>query len=899
MTLGIDSEGSLSFAADQSIVPVGTIRGLLILITDNGTSSDNVTGVDVNGVAMTQIALSPFAPGITEPAVHHGFFMGSGIPGGTLDVDFNGSPVQAQVRYVAFTASNDTQIHDTSTASAASGTSASVTVNGDAAGVYGVAILQSNVGVTSGITPDGATTQIGGETDYGNQVGGAIRTTNLVTTTPTFTISWTVTSDDWMILGATVKEIAAVTGTVNQVTETDLAQPIAWAPKHRLVNQALSTELAQTITATTENEVLVSQVEEFDLAQPIAEVKGQTLGQANESDLAQAITLNRRVTVGRAFETDLAGTLSVIFPTLTGQAEETDLAQIIQPTKGLGVALELDRAQQITLVPGGGSLPVADAPVLIRAPRKAGRIFHEFIAPTGEGYHPNVAEWSSEEDAPGGFRAASGLISSRVFNRHRDIFQAGAMWRTFLEDGTCIFAGRLTQPDQQDTIIQLNARGRAHIVDREIGPILYQAHLGSEMAHWSNEGSKQWSVEFTTMSHDFVDTGILFTRNNDADNTTGQATVIIPMFGRRPAFMRAHMQGQSGFLTIQTAVKDVGASNNRSAELDMSGTRHEHFHFSFPTSIVSENIQVDLTVNAELLPSPNQSVFTNEGDPSDAGIGFLWPDIITITVDDWASTPSNSEHEILLSNIEINGAPLGSSRSYTVGDLVEDITARLGFPEVRESGSYDITPYELPTGAPASEALDWACVISGKRYRILDSGAGATFEWDHWNAHQWALASPWSPLRTIPEDRFDAVAVPFAYPSTNGQLTDQVVVRADPSPLNRRRVAWDVDMPHPAHNRDRAIDLGAQLADELVHPRFTGDFAAAELVGPDGQKRSAHHANAGDVLQPWRRAEPGRLRIGRLVRFDDHVEGEFDGENRALAKWMARREKRLSNRGLT
>ena len=892
MTLGIDSAGTLSFAANQSIVPVGTIRAVLILLTDNGTTTDNVTGVTINGVAMTEIALSPFAPAITEVATHHGFFMGSSIPGGTLDVDFSGSPVQTMVRYVAFTADDDVEVYDTSTGSSTSATSATVTLNGHADGVYGVAILQSNVGATGGITPDGSTTVIDAEVDYGNQTGACMRTTNLVTTTPTFTMSWTQSLDDYMILAASIREVAAASAAANQANETDLAQAVAWAPKHRLIGQASSTELAQTIAATTENEVLVAQVEEFDLAQPITEVKGGTIQLATEADTAQAIGHGRSKLIGIAFETDTAGSATAIFPVLIGQATETDFAQVIQPIGTVRQASELDRAQQVTVV-GGGPLPVAEVPVLIRAPRKAGRIFHEFVGPTGEGYHPNVAEWQSEEDAPGGFRAASGLISERVFNAHRDVFQAGGMWRTFLEDGTCIFAGRLKQPDPQESTIQLNASGRANIVDREVGPILYQTHVGSELSKFA-EDSDRWRVDFTTMGHDFQSTGMQFRRS--PGQVPGQAFVMIPFFGRDPAFLRMRMQGQHGFLDVRTATRVTQPpSQTNSAELDV-GANSENYYFTFGSVLVSADVEIDLTLLSEALPSPNTTEFTNGTDPDVSGVGIVYPDIIIIEIADHPDQSDTTSSGIVLQNIEVNGAPLGSSRRYTVGDLVEDIAARLGFPEVRESGSYDITPYELPPGAAASEALDWACVVSGKRYRILDSGAGATFEWGFWNERQWALASPWSPLRTIPEERYDAVAVPFQYPGTHGQLTDQVIVRADPSPLKRKRIAWDVNIGEPSHNRDRAIDLGAQIADELVRPRFTGDFAAAEVVGPDGQKRSAHHVNAGDVLQPWRRAEPGRLRIGRLTRFDDHVEGEFDGENRALDKLIARREKRITNR---
>ena len=57
---------------------------------------------------------------------------------------------------------------------------------------------------------------------------------------------------------------------VGQVTETDLAQAVTWAPKARLVNQVTETELAQAITRRKIR--AVAQAVETDLAQAIARI---------------------------------------------------------------------------------------------------------------------------------------------------------------------------------------------------------------------------------------------------------------------------------------------------------------------------------------------------------------------------------------------------------------------------------------------------------------------------------------------------------------------------------------------------------------------------------------------------------------------------------------------------
>jgi len=890
MTLAFDSYADVAEGAD--FTPVGTARAILFFVLDNGGSTDTITGVTLEGIPMTEVALSPLIfTASSEDAVLYCYFLGSGIPAGGLTLDIDGTPTGGSL--VAFTAAGDCEVLDTSTASQVSASNPSVSVTGDTVnGAFGVALLQSGLGTASQLTPDSGNTQLY-ETDFGAQLGSLIRKTSLSTSNP-ITLSWTAVASSYAVLGVSIREIVSVTGTVNQVTETDLAQPVAWAPKHRLANQALETDLAQGIAAQTSSVVGVLQASETDLAQALTVRRSRTLGQASETDLAQDLNSAKVRAIAQANETDLAQAINVAdLGEPVGQASETDLAQPISVVPVAHQVFETDRAQQIAVV--GGVLVVSDAPVLIRAPRKAGRIFHEIVGPSGEGFHPSIAEWEAEEDAPGGFRGAKGLISSRTFHAHRDAFHQGSLWRTFLEDGTCIFAGRVKQIDPEGTVVALSAVGRAAIADREVGPILYQAHVGSEVSEGFFD-SDRWRASVKTMTHSFGDTEIQFDRNEGATES-GNATMVIPYFGRDLAYMRMHMQGSWSFIAVLTAQRERVPNLTNSSELDVSNSSYENWFFNLGSGLNAGNVEIDLVLASGALSYPNTTAYTNEGDIDDTGWGFVWPNIIFITVGDWDPTVANAAAaNLILSNIEINGSALGSRRRYSVGDLVEDIAARLGFRDVNVGGAYDITPYELPPGVPAAEALEWACLISGKRYRILDTGSRADFQFGRWDEHQWALASPWSPLHTIPEERYDSVVVPYEYPGTHGQLTDQVIVRVDDSPLLRKRVNWEFSLGQPAHNRDKALDLAAQLADDLVRPRFTGDFAAAEVLGPDGEKLSAHHINAGDILQPWRREEPGRLRIGRLTRFDDHVEGEFDGENKAVDQLIARREKRISDR---
>jgi DNA-binding transcriptional regulator YdaS (Cro superfamily) len=162
---------------------------------------------------------------------------------------------------------------------------------------------------------------------------------------------------------------------VGQVTETDLAQAIAWAPKRRLVNQVSETDLAQAmgrlktravgqvsetdlaqaITWAPKNR-LVNQVTETDLAQAMGRLKSRTIGQVSETDLAQVVSPTageQVIQVGQVSETDLAQAMGRLKTRAVGQVSETDLARGIARLKAktIGQISETDLAQPIAWAP--------------------------------------------------------------------------------------------------------------------------------------------------------------------------------------------------------------------------------------------------------------------------------------------------------------------------------------------------------------------------------------------------------------------------------------------------------------------------------------------------------------------------------------------------------------------
>lgn len=100
--------------------------------------------------------------------------------------------------------------------------------------------------------------------------------------------------------------------TVNQAAETDVAQAVAWAPKHRLVGQAVEIDLAQPISRGAQI-IEIAQASETDLAQAIARAKAKALGITQETDAAQPIAwAPKHRLIGQAAEVDLAQTITVV-----------------------------------------------------------------------------------------------------------------------------------------------------------------------------------------------------------------------------------------------------------------------------------------------------------------------------------------------------------------------------------------------------------------------------------------------------------------------------------------------------------------------------------------------------------------------------------------------------------
>lgn len=185
--------------------PVGTPRGVLVLITLNAEAIDEISGVTYGGVAMAEITDSPLlhATGAEDGALF-GYFLGSGIPPGaqTVAVTVSGSTRAKTAEAITVTAARDTVIDDTGTFESGGSATAQVTLATTADAVCAAAAHSG--ALTSGLNEDGNTTEIRLTTFTGSfSLAYGRRTTS---GPGSFTLGWTSGSDEQAVLAAAIVE---------------------------------------------------------------------------------------------------------------------------------------------------------------------------------------------------------------------------------------------------------------------------------------------------------------------------------------------------------------------------------------------------------------------------------------------------------------------------------------------------------------------------------------------------------------------------------------------------------------------------------------------------------------------------------------------------------------------
>lgn len=186
--------------------PVGTPRGVLVLIVIAAAATDVVTGATYGGVAMARVRAHIDAAG--EPGGAWAYFLGSGVPTGaqTVGVTRTGTnPMTCQS--TTFTASNNTDVV-ASSGIAGDGPNPQASLDSGTAEAIRLGAVYSGLAAPSNLTP--ITTGggvIGGNhifVDHGNTCG---RTDGWGLQSGNVSVGWTAASDDAAYVVLAVREI--------------------------------------------------------------------------------------------------------------------------------------------------------------------------------------------------------------------------------------------------------------------------------------------------------------------------------------------------------------------------------------------------------------------------------------------------------------------------------------------------------------------------------------------------------------------------------------------------------------------------------------------------------------------------------------------------------------------
>jgi hypothetical protein len=104
---GLSGTGTLSWTH----TPSGTPAGAVVLVVQNATGADQVSGVTYGGTAMTRVPTDGFVENTTEAGVVYTYFLGSSVPSGaqTVEVTVTDSAVKRGASGTV-TASGDTEV---------------------------------------------------------------------------------------------------------------------------------------------------------------------------------------------------------------------------------------------------------------------------------------------------------------------------------------------------------------------------------------------------------------------------------------------------------------------------------------------------------------------------------------------------------------------------------------------------------------------------------------------------------------------------------------------------------------------------------------------------------------------------------------------------------------------
>ena len=202
-TSSAETTGDISF----DHVPVGTVKGVIVHVIQNGITVPGVLGVTADGVALTEVADSPVTNTTGELGETSTWFLGSSVPSGTLTIAVDailGTEVGI-AGCTTLTADQDTSVVDTASVLSNSDDNPATTLSLGGVSCFAMIGAWSGLGNLSMSPFSGWTQRL--EHDFGNQ-NGLVYTYDTVGTTDV-TAGYTAGSDDVAMHAIAVRENAA------------------------------------------------------------------------------------------------------------------------------------------------------------------------------------------------------------------------------------------------------------------------------------------------------------------------------------------------------------------------------------------------------------------------------------------------------------------------------------------------------------------------------------------------------------------------------------------------------------------------------------------------------------------------------------------------------------------
>jgi hypothetical protein len=215
MTVAFDAQLDLgSFTTttpdDTTFTPAGTPRGIVVVIAQNASSTDIISGVTYGGDTMDRIATAADTAGETGRV--YVYFLGTSIPTGaqTVSIAHSGAATVKWAACYSVTAGGDTEIGDFGSV-AENAANPTIALDTGATTSIRFGIVHSGRNARIDLTAfAGMEAWADGPTiDYGNQVAIAGRESS--PSSGSFDFGYTVVDDDIAMVAVAVQEIAAAT----------------------------------------------------------------------------------------------------------------------------------------------------------------------------------------------------------------------------------------------------------------------------------------------------------------------------------------------------------------------------------------------------------------------------------------------------------------------------------------------------------------------------------------------------------------------------------------------------------------------------------------------------------------------------------------------------------------